>query len=167
MNVTPFRPRKAWDTHCVFARIKDLEQLTTDRQLGELLGFSQPGIAGQRNRNTLPTSALIEYAAARDVSLDWLLRGVGSPRLVDLVSADSMPLRSALREAGIDFDTAARVAQEGARERLLQLLRLAGWRGDAAELAAPGRKVPPPLHVPRTDDPPAGYIPTTSAGDSA
>lgn len=59
----------------IFDRLKDREGLATDVGLVDVLHTQRTTLESWRARGPVPWDALVEYAQARGVSLDWLLLG--------------------------------------------------------------------------------------------
>jgi hypothetical protein len=64
----------------VMGRLKAALGLRSFAELARLLGLSTSGYANRKKGSSIPFGAVIELAASRHVSLDWLFRGVGDAK---------------------------------------------------------------------------------------
>lgn len=58
-------------------RLKITLNIKTDRELAEVLGIAPPSVSNWKKRNTIPYDVCVEVATKHDVSLDWLILGLG------------------------------------------------------------------------------------------
>jgi|TARA_B100001964_G_C14098575_1_gene538193 hypothetical protein len=65
------------NTREIFARIKEIAGLKRDDELARLLALSPQSLGGYKSRDTLPINQLIRWVGQKNVSLDYLLLGIG------------------------------------------------------------------------------------------
>ena len=65
----------------VIDRMKEAAGVRTNDELAGLLGLRSGAVSNWRTRNSIPLDQLVEYAAQRGVSLDWLILGQGDRTL--------------------------------------------------------------------------------------
>lgn len=61
----------------VVGRMRALEGVDTDVDLAERLGIARSAPSAWRSRKRIPLEVCVEFAAAKDVPLDWLLFAIG------------------------------------------------------------------------------------------
>lgn len=80
------------DVAAVLARLMDLFEVSTDSDLARALGVNRQTLASWKTRNSVPYSICITVSEEYGASLDWLLTGRGSKKLV----ADSISIEEQL-----------------------------------------------------------------------
>ena len=65
------------NTREIFARIKEIAGLERDDELARLLALSPQSLGGYKSRHTLPINQLLRWVGQKNVSLDYLLLGIG------------------------------------------------------------------------------------------
>lgn len=61
----------------ILSRIKQIENVTTFKDVADILNVSEVNISQWRKRNSIPYDKLIKYCKKNDVSFDWLITGRG------------------------------------------------------------------------------------------
>ncbi|WP_095082779.1 helix-turn-helix domain-containing protein [Pseudomonas sp. Irchel s3h17] len=64
-------------SQAVLARLKQITGTTTDTSLSSALQVSPQTLSSWKGRDSIPYALCVDIAQARDVSLDWLLLGLG------------------------------------------------------------------------------------------
>lgn len=72
-------------TEVILNRIKDIEGAKTDKDIGQVLATDPKTVAGWRHRDSVPWEKIIDYSRARQVSLEYLVNGIGGTKRSDLV----------------------------------------------------------------------------------
>jgi len=62
----------------VLDRMLEAGKLANSSQLARLLGITPQALSNYKKRGDIPTSLLFKFAAIYDISVDWLISGVGS-----------------------------------------------------------------------------------------
>ncbi|MAD76921.1 MAG: transcriptional regulator [Rheinheimera sp.] len=63
----------------IIHRMRELEpQLSSDSKIAESLGVDRSNVYQWRKKDTIPHSALVEWAEIKNISLDWLFNGEGT-----------------------------------------------------------------------------------------
>lgn len=58
-------------------RLKVTLNIKTDRELAEVLGIAPPSVSNWKKRNTIPYDICVQVATEHQISLDWLILGLG------------------------------------------------------------------------------------------
>ena len=59
----------------ILSKIRQIENISTDTELSDILKVTPQHIYIWKKRNTIPYKELIEYCSINNISLDWLLTG--------------------------------------------------------------------------------------------
>ncbi|OOS01062.1 hypothetical protein B0186_04815 [Canicola haemoglobinophilus] len=59
----------------VFKRLRQLEGVSTNKELANRLGVNEKTLSGWQTKNTIPLDTLLEFANRYEASVDWLLTG--------------------------------------------------------------------------------------------
>ncbi|MBW7957107.1 MAG: helix-turn-helix domain-containing protein [Deltaproteobacteria bacterium] len=65
----------------VLSRMMQASGLKTGSSLAEALGVSPQAISNYRKRGAIPSSLVLKFSEKFEVSLDWLVKGNGGPRV--------------------------------------------------------------------------------------
>ncbi len=92
----------------VLARIKQAEGARFDADIAKALGMDRRSLAGYKTRGTLPLEHLVQFAASKGYSLEWVLNGRG-PQNVEALNriAETPPAYA----GGFNFELHHQVAQ--------------------------------------------------------
>lgn len=113
----------------ILSRVRELTGAESDSAVAILLGGGRSSVATWRKRGTLPCNHLLEFAIRRDVSLDWLFRGIGRRR----IAVAGEPASWAVREESPDFGARLRQLEETTR-RVMALVERRTRRADPLRL---------------------------------
>lgn len=61
----------------VILRLKLIYEIKADKDLADILGVASPSISGWKRRNTIPYDICVKIATEHQISLDWLILGLG------------------------------------------------------------------------------------------
>lgn len=61
----------------VIERIKQLSDAKSNREVADLLGIAPSALSAASSRGSIPYKSIVQYAATKGVSIDWLLFGEG------------------------------------------------------------------------------------------
>ena len=109
----------------VLARVKQREGVTRDADAAAVLDMKPGTLAQAKQRNSLPIPQLVDYAARRGVSLDWLLHGApATPAVADVQQAYNTSAPAAYATAARMHSMLAASGTTMSEENFIRILRL-------------------------------------------
>jgi len=78
MNLKQKKRRGVDSMDGIMNRIKDIENISLDSDICNLLGISRSSLSGYRNREAVPYKEIVNYALEKGISIDWIITGTES-----------------------------------------------------------------------------------------